>query len=64
MTPVIDLYQVCEEGRSGLNVDQTQLCIAYNAEKKTISSRFLSLLLPVMAASFPSMEESCHLQLS
>lgn len=62
MTPVIDLCQMCEEGRSCLNFDQTRLyCIAENAGMKTISSRLLSLLLPVMAASFFSMEESCHL---
>lgn len=65
MTPVIDLCLMCEEGRGCLNVDQTRLdCIAENSGTKTISSRLLSLLLPVMAASFSSMEGSCHLQLS
>lgn len=65
MTPVLDSRLIWEEGRSCLNVDQTRLgCIAYNAGKKTISSRLLSLLLHVMAARFSSVEESCHLQLS
>lgn len=65
MTPVIDLYLMWEEGRSCLNVDQTGLrCITYNAGKKTISSRLLSLLLQVIAASFSSMEKSCHLWMS
>lgn len=65
MTPVIDLCLMCEEGRRCLNVDQTQLYfIAWNAGTKTISSRLLSLLLPVMAASSPQWKRaaifSCH----